>query len=109
MKDDLPNDATGDALRRFAELGWDLGRPIDVDFFVQVPSESAGDLVAKEVRMLGFNVTVEKNSKIDGWTCYCTKSLIVNYEDVVLVEAELDAIGRKYGGHADGFGSYGNT
>jgi Regulator of ribonuclease activity B len=105
----IPNDATGQALKRFAKTGSDLTKPMEIDFFVAVPSEDAGNKVALKAGELGFATSVEQDDVTLDWTCYCTKILVPEYSDVVKIEQQLDSIGREFGGHADGFGSYGNA
>ena len=46
----LPDDATGDALRRMIAGGSDLSEPMEIDFFVAIPHESAGNKVAEKAR-----------------------------------------------------------
>jgi hypothetical protein len=106
---DMPNDATGDALRRLAATGSDLSRPMEIDFVVAVPSEAVGRQVARRVEPLGFRVSVKQDSDEGPWSCYCTKTIVPSYSDVVAIENQLDAIGRELGGYADGFGSFGNA
>ena len=104
----FPDDETGNTLSLFEENGFDLSRPLEMDFFVAVPSERSGVKVAERVREIGFQVTVEKDEETAEWTCYCTKKMVPGYAEVVSVEKELDKIARIYGGRSDGFGSYGN-
>lgn len=35
----FPDDETGDALNQFQQNGFDLSKPLDIDFFVAVPSK----------------------------------------------------------------------
>ncbi len=107
--DFLPDDATGNALRQFLMQGSSLHRPMSIDFFAQVPSEDAGSLVARDVRYLGFDASVEYDEETNQWTCYCTKSIVPRYETVVRIEKQIDSIAQRYGGRIDGFGSYGNA
>lgn len=106
--DSLPNDATGNALRQYVKEGSSLHRPMSIDFFVLLPSEDAGNQVAREVRELAFDTSVEYDEETKQWTCYCTKSIIPRYEAIVRIEEQLDSIAQGYGGRIDGFGSYGN-
>ena len=105
----MPDDETGAALRRIAATGSDLSRPMQVDFFVAVPSEPVGREMARRVSPLGFEVSVEQDSITGAWTCYCTKTIVPAYSVVVDIEQRLDSIARELGGHADGFGSFGNA
>ena len=75
-------DATKEALESIASNGSDMTRPLEMDFFVAVPDEASGDAVARRARP--------------------------SYDVVVAIERELDEIGRRVGGYADGFGTFGN-
>ena len=105
----MSNDATLDALRRMEEDGSDLSRPLRMDFFVAVPDRASGDVVAVAAAALGFETSVERDDDGSSWTCYCVKVIVPAYDTVVAIEHQLDALARPVGGHADGFGSYGNA
>ena len=105
----FPDDATGDALRRIQQEGSDFTKPMEMDFFVAVPSEESGIQVALQAKKLGFETSVKKDGETEDWTCYCTISLIVNYSEVVRIEEELSFIAQPYGGYIDGFGTFGNV
>jgi hypothetical protein len=105
----LPDDETGNALRQFQQSGFDLSKPMEMDFFVAVSSKELGDQVAIKVRNLGFKASVEQDEETGDWTCYCTKTLLPEYAEVVRIEKELTKIAKPYGGYSDGFGSYGNA
>ena len=105
----LPNDETRDALRRLHENGSDLSMPLEMDFFIVVPSKDIGEQVAALVKALGFNASVEQDDESGDWTCYCSKTLIPEYSEIVRIEKELDNIAKPLGGFSDGFGSYGNS
>lgn len=80
-----------------------------IDFFVAVPDEASGQSVAAAARALGFATSVEQDSDSGVWTCYCTITIVPSFEAVRAIEVQLDEIGRKVGGYADGFGSFGNA
>lgn len=105
----IPNDATGDALRQYIADGSDLTKPMKMDFFVAVPSRKAGDQVAAKAQKLGFEIKVDQDAESLEWTCYCTKTIIPEYSEVVSIEQKLDSIAKVIGGHIDGFGSFGNA
>lgn len=102
----MPDDETGNVLREFQANGIELSRPLEMDFFVAVPSKKSGDKIAVKVKCLGFKPSVEKDNETGDWTCYCTKTLIPEYSEVVKIEKELDSIAQPLGGFADGFGFY---
>jgi hypothetical protein len=104
---EIPDDATGQALRGIVEAGSDLSRPLKMDFFAAVPSEEMGREVERRAAALGFQTSVEQAER-GTWTCYCSKTIVPSYAVVVAIENELDAIAREFGGHIDGFGTFGN-
>jgi len=107
----LPDDATGDALRRLVADGSDLGKPLVMDFFVAVPTAEVGNAVAARAQKLGFNTQVDQDEEDRDWTCTCTctKQLIPSYENVTEQERVLDELAKPLGGFIDGFGSFGNA
>ena len=105
----LPDDETGNALKEYLRDGSDLMKPMTIDFFIAVPSNNVGDEIALVVKKLGFITSVEKDEESGEWTCYCTKTLIPEYEEVVKIEKILSDIAKAKGGFTDGFGSYGNA
>ena len=105
----FPDDETGDALNQFQQNGFDLTKPMTIDFFVAVPSKKVGAQVAIKAEKLGFKSSVEQDAETAEWTCYCAKKLIPEYSVIVQIEDELNTIANQYGGYADGFGSYGNV
>ncbi|MEZ4297501.1 MAG: ribonuclease E inhibitor RraB [Polyangiaceae bacterium] len=105
----MGNDATLDALRRIEQDGSDLTRPLSMDFFVAVPDQASGSMVASRAEKLGFSTSVEQDSDTEAWTCYCTKQLVPAYESVVALESLLSSLAADVGGYTDGFGTFGNA
>jgi len=114
----FPRDADGDALRRVAAGGADMGAPMSIDFSVAAPSKEAAEGVAAAAQRLGYRTDVwfdDEEQDLDGdddtppWTCYCTKSMLATYEGVIRAQRELDEIGRPFGAWSDGWGTYGNA
>lgn len=109
-----PNDADGDALRVVAENGADLSRPMPVDFMVAAASEGAAESISRAVRPLGYDTEVVRDTDDDGhdedtWTVYCSSTMLLDYESVIAVQAELDRVSAPYGGFSDGWGTFGNS
>ncbi|MDP9176007.1 MAG: ribonuclease E inhibitor RraB [Planctomycetota bacterium] len=42
------------------------------------------------------------------WTCECSARMLATYENVIAIQAELAEIALPFGGHPDGWGSFGN-
>jgi hypothetical protein len=104
---DMPNDATGDALRRLASHGSDLEKSMLVDFHVAAPTEAAAQAIARDARPLGFVTQVYQTD--DDWTCKCSLETVATYDVISALEAKLDRLARPHRGHVDGFGSFGNA
>ncbi len=109
MCDNYPNDADRDALRRVASMGADMSRPMDIDFFVAVPDQQAGDSVARLASGRGYRTQVVHDEEDDAWDCYCTKTMFATYDGVVEVQRELDELSRPFDGRCDGWGTPGNA
>lgn len=95
----------GDVLSRVEADGSDMSRPMEIDFFVAVPSSQAGQIVASRAAELGFSATLECDRETNAWTCYCSMTLVPEVNTVSSLEKRLDELAREVGGHADGFGS----
>lgn len=104
----FPDDETGDALNEFVKNGFDLSKPMQIDFFLAVLSMKKGIKISQIVEKLGFNTSVEQDEETQEWTCYCTKIMIPEYTEIIKIEEELNNIAKLYDGYIDGFGSYGN-
>lgn len=109
--DELPNDADGDALRRFLDDGSDLTKPMEIDFHVAVPDQASCQTVARAAEQLGFRTDcVEEDGEDDyEWTCWCTKTMIPHYDDIIAAQKLLDDLSGPHGGYIDGWGSLGNA
>lgn len=84
-----PDDADGDALRRVADSGIDMTKPMTLDFFIAVPNSKVGAIVASRATSQGYETSVERDSENGEWTCYCTRRLIPTYDAVVGAQDEL--------------------
>ena len=49
-------------------MSFDSFEPLEIDFFVFVPSKRLGDQVALEVDKLGFKTSVEQDEETGEWT-----------------------------------------
>ena len=109
-----PNDADGDALRRVLADGSDMSKPMEIDFAVAVPSREAGERVAEQAKQRGFRVDLvpdahEEEPDATTWTCYCTKTMVPEYDELLSVQRELDDLSKPFGGWSDGWGTFGNA
>jgi hypothetical protein len=107
--DELPDDADAEAIRRVVRDGADLSRPMAIDFAVAFAARDSGERFQTALAGTGFRVSLEQDASGSTWTCYCTKTMLLTYRDVVRVQEELEELAAPLGGHADGWGTYGNT
>jgi hypothetical protein len=109
VQHDFPNDADGDALHLVVAGGSDLTKPMLVDFQVAAPDQIAAKGIADGARQLGYRVTTYATPECSlPWTCECSIQMLVNYESVVAIQKELARLAAPFGGHPDGWGSFGN-
>lgn len=107
MSSSYPNDADGDELRKVADSGADMSRPMVIDFSFDVPDERTARRVAEVAATHGFDPSISED---DGsWSVHCSKSMLATYEGVVAVRVELNELLRSYGATYDGWGTFGNT
>jgi hypothetical protein len=106
---EVPHDSDGDALRRLKADGSDLSRPMEIDFAVLIPDESAGVEYAAIVEPMGFRTDVSYDTETNSWTCYCTCEMAPAYSALIEVQSKLDSLARPLGGTIDGWGSFGNA
>jgi len=104
----FPEDADGDALYQVANQGSDLSQPMEIDFVVAVPSESAGKAVARSAGTAGYLTEVAADE--DGeWIVYCTRTMIASYEAIVKAQEDLGQLAAPLGGEPDGWETAGNA
>jgi hypothetical protein len=106
---DFPDDADGDALRRFVDGGSDLSKPMTIDFQVAVPDEAAAKGLAEVAYKLGYRVNIYASPKCSlPWTCECSTRMLASHDGVIAIQAELARLAKPFRGHPDGWGSLGN-
>lgn len=103
----FPDDADGEALRKVATHA-DISKPMDLDFMVEVPSEAAGNEIARAASAREYKTSLEFDSESERWTCYCQKRMVPTYEAIIAAQKELDALSEAFGGRSDGWGTLEN-
>src|SRR3982751_2604780 len=109
MANGFPNDADGDALQRVADDGSDMSKPMFIDFQIAVPDEAAANGLAEVAYNLGFRVSIYESPECSlPWTCECSVRMLATYEGVLAVQDQLAELSKGFGGHPDGWGTFGN-
>lgn len=106
---DAEERATLAALQRFAESGSDLSRPMEIDFFVALPTEESAKSFSVEANGAGFKTSIQYADETADWTCYCSKMVVPSFSNVRAIEKRLNTLAQRFGGKSDGFGSFGNA
>jgi regulator of RNase E activity RraB len=109
MWESLPDDSDGNVLRQLMATGSDLSAEMEIDFCVSAPDESSGLEFSVEAQKMGFHTDVEQDSKTGDWTCYCTKTMVPTYEEIVHIQELFNAIGKDFNCFSDGWGTFGNN
>jgi hypothetical protein len=102
----IPNDDTGDALRRLISHGDDLTRPRDVDFTVVFPDEASAEHFADHFRLLHFRASVKFAEVADGlpWDVLVVANMEASHEKISEFEDLLQSVADRFGGRNDGWG-----
>jgi regulator of RNase E activity RraB len=109
MVHDFPNDADGDALRRLVADGSDLTKPMLINFQIAAANDVAARSLADAASKLGYATEIYDSPECSlPWTCECSEKMIAPYEHIIAAQKELAILARRFGGHPDGWGSFGN-
>ena len=105
---EIPNDADGDAMRRVFSRGSDPSRPMKVDFQIAAPDKETAQKIAAVVKPHGFEVDCYEDGEEGGFTCSCSRLMLLVHRDLLRIQEELDQLSAPLGGKADGWGTFGN-
>lgn len=106
---DLPNDADGGSIRCVLDHGSTLDRPMLIDFAVAAPNERAARQIAEAASKLGYNASCMTDEGGSTWTTTCSTRMVLSHHAVLAMQAELDTLAEPFGGHSDGWGTFGNA
>jgi regulator of RNase E activity RraB len=103
-----PLDADGDSLRRVADDGSDMSRPMLIEYSISAPDELCAQRIAESARSHGFDIAVSRDESCDSWSIYCARTMLATYDGVVAIQALLNELAQPHGGNCDGWGTFGN-
>jgi hypothetical protein len=103
------DDPDADALRRVAESGADMSRPMVIEFSIDVPDEVSARSVADLIAPDGFDTSMFHDDETGSWSVYGSKQMLATYENVVGAQENLNRLVHAHGGRCDGWGTFGNT
>jgi hypothetical protein len=80
-----------------------------INFHVALPDQSSAKEFAAVAKKLGYRASVSRSPECSlPWTCVCSTRMLATYEAVMSFQDELDAVSAPFGGHSDGWGTFGN-
>ena len=115
-----PDDADGEVLAQLAEHGVDLSQPLELEFVVAADDEASAEAIRQALLKAGYAARAEydegepdEEGNIDpddeefgpSWTVYVDRRMVPDYNEIVRIQGELDAIAQPHGGFADGWGA----
>ena len=100
-------------LNRLEELGADLGKPHEVDFFLYFSSEDMAKSALVEIESNNFVVSVNlipppwwrRLFAKPIWACCASKSMVSDRETIFETSAWFNEIAQKFSGEYDGWGT----
>lgn len=92
-------------IERLRRGGADPFSPLELDFFIALPSESAANAVGAALQAEGFRIDVRAVTEGTEypWSVHAIKSMHLNADGVRAVSTQLRAVAATHGGHYDGW------
>ena len=92
-------------IEKLRRSGVDPFQPVDVDFFVALPSRAVADTVAARLQAEGFTVDIRElaDSVDHPWSVHALKSMSLNVHAVREVSTRMRVIAAETGGRYDGW------
>ena len=104
----FPDDANGATLRRMQVNGDDLTKSRVVDFSVVFPSQFLAERFAEDVKILGFDCSVEETKCVPDlpWDVLVRRNMIPSHADITEFENQLASLAKSLEGRNDGWGCF---
>jgi hypothetical protein len=92
-------------IERLRRSGVDPFKPVDVDFFVAVPSQDKAESIASRLRAEGFEADIRelRDSVDQPWSVHALKTMSLNVHAVREVSSRLRQLADEAGGRYDGW------
>jgi hypothetical protein len=112
----FPDDADGEVLAQLEEMGVDLTQPLKLEFTIAADGEESAEAiraalekkqyVAETYYDEGEPGEVDEDGEEFGpsWSVYVKRQMVPEYDEIIRIQQELDAIAEPLGGFADGWG-----
>lgn len=92
-------------IERLRRSGVDPFSPVEIDFFVALPTRDGADLVASRLRSEGFEADVREiaDSVDHPWSVHAMRSVQLTVPAVREISARMQALAAETGGRYDGW------
>lgn len=102
----FPADENGDVLRRMQAAGDNLSLARDIDFSFVFATQTEAQQFVAEVRSPEYQAKSSAYPERQMWQAQVTHRMVPTHSGIAELEARLAAAAAKYGGKADGWGSF---
>ena len=105
----FPDDSDGDVLRSLQAKGVDLEKSRLIEFYCYAKNRSVAGEIVRRLDPLGFRSDITENEDATDpdkrISVYSGRQMIPSYDEIITIQAELDAILSEFGTHCDGWGT----
>jgi len=102
---DAPGDRDQQTLHRLAEVGSDLSKPHEIEFFLYFPDEERARAAAADIDEQ-FKVEVDLAADGGGqWLVLATRTMVPTHEAMLEVRRRFEALAAEGDGEFDGWGT----
>lgn len=104
----IPDDDSGDALRRMLAGGDSLTKPRDINFSVVFTDAKSAEDFACPFREKGLKVEITENGCVEDkpWDVTVTKHMVPTHAGITAFEKELEEAAASLNGRNDGWGCF---
>lgn len=115
-----PDDADGEVLAQLAEHGIDMTQPLQLEFMIAADGDESAEAIRQALKKKGYDATIEydegepdEEGNVDAddeefgpsWTVYVHRRMVPDYDAIIKIQQDLDAVAEPLGGYSDGWGA----
>ena len=88
-----PDDADGNALKRIADDGVDMTKPLTIEFQIAaVPDEAIANSVVNDIKKEGYSSKKDHDEADDEWLIICPIEIVPSYDNIVSTQQRLERL-----------------
>ncbi|EMT9481464.1 ribonuclease E inhibitor RraB, partial [Neisseria gonorrhoeae] len=75
--------STSDVLKQYQELGFDLTKPMIIEFFIEGSQKNLQSIESQLISYRqDFQISIEQDEFGEMWTCYCSVNIVPSLENI---------------------------